>query len=208
MMTKRVSAVLLLFLFLSFSVVDAAELQQFSLSGGSSCTGSVDVVDAWTNTTGRPVQIHSVHLWIGTAGSLDWPKGSFPVVDVGVTLFREHGFVIATLGLDHYMPFSGVHQIEKAFPPPHTVTVAPGQRVIIQHFCKVLEVGIAKGVRPLATLSVHDDSRGDNLDRDGKRVREDRDAQMHCPITRPGVRPHGLPHRCVSTPSQREEKQE
>lgn len=111
--------------------VGAQELEQISIAGNiTPCDGVVrDLIDtSWVNTAEYPMAVHSVLTWIGVDGGA--------VVDTYATVFRD-GFALDFLGFDRYAQPNGLIQKEKTFQPPITVTVNPGQRIYMQHMCKV-----------------------------------------------------------------------
>ena len=76
------------------------------------------------------ILVYSAMLWIGTT----WAEGTaVPIIDTFSTASLSDGFVLAFLGLDHYAPFAGLHQIERPWPIP--VFVNAGDDIRFQHSC-------------------------------------------------------------------------
>lgn len=138
---KTILAILLCSVGLSAQVLSVApasdrELDQLPpmSTGGWPCDGLTRVVS--DTVVERAIRVRSVTIWAGTGGYGVLPP---PPVDVTTTVFttRKSGFVLAFLGLDHYVPFAGPHQITERFDAPG-VLVKAGEHVFVQHQCRAV----------------------------------------------------------------------
>lgn len=116
--------------------LSAHELEQVTLGSGVIWCNGIMASDVWIAPA--TVQIASVDIWIGTAGGVAGP-GLAPV-DTQTVVSKTGGFVLGWLALDHYVPFTGLHQIEKAYPAPFTLTVQAGQAILVQHVCNAVSI--------------------------------------------------------------------
>ena len=82
------------------------------------------------------IEVRRITLWIGT--TYQAPQQ----IDVRTTLLLPDGFVLAYLGLDHYAPFTGPHQIERGFDPP--LVVQSTEALVLQHMCTLYGPGTAQ----------------------------------------------------------------
>lgn len=115
----------------------AADVRQVILPqtvvGKQPCDGQYRLVDTWAAP--QNITIRRAETWIGTTGG-----DPFPAVDVFTTLFIERApsFVVSFFGLDHYVAFTGSHQLDKAFTPEQAPSVRAGETLKVQHMCNAV----------------------------------------------------------------------
>jgi len=136
-MKRRLISVLLGFI-LSASLAEAGPAlgQVVLVSPVWPCDGVIRYLPNWTAPTA--ISIRRVEVWIGSSGSL--PDQPFPAVDLGTALYVSHPreFLLASLGFDHYVPFTGVHQLDKVFPPDQALSLPRGGLLSLGHICQAV----------------------------------------------------------------------
>lgn len=119
-----------------------AEIRQVILPrtpvGMQPCDGQSRALDTWSAP--QAITIRRVETWVGTTGG-----NPFPAVDTYTTVFARRfsvtevgPFVLSFLGLDHYVPFTGSHQLDKVFPADQAIPLAAGDQVVLEHMCNAV----------------------------------------------------------------------
>lgn len=136
-LTPRILAILATVFWITWALVfwaawaQAGEIHTIGMSGGSNCAEPPRVVAEWKPPV--TIQLQAVTLWNGTPP----PGAQYGIFDTYTTLWGPPGRSIHFMTLDHYAPFSGIHQLTKDFSPPHTVTVLAGEPIWLEHYCAV-----------------------------------------------------------------------
>jgi len=151
-MKRRLISVLLGVILLGTSFAEAGPVlgQVVLVSPVWPCNGVIRYLPNWTAPTA--ISIRRVEVWIGSSGSL--PDQPFPAVDLGTALYINHprGFLLASLGFDHYVPFTGLHQLDKLFPPDQAPSLPQGGHVSLGHVCQAV-FGIPSLSQTSATIT-------------------------------------------------------
>lgn len=105
----------------------AAELQTLTIGTSSFSCNTVNVEEqSWVNTTGGPIHVQRVVLWMGATGH---------PIDTGALLKRQSDqMILSIVAYDRYQPPAALHQWGDTF-TPHSFLVAPGDELTLRAWC-------------------------------------------------------------------------